>query len=86
MNRSQPQLSTRILPRLRWVRARAKDSGRKMLTADYCIWLVNVKGLRPAYVPLRFSTRHLDQLPLDERRRWLKTARRRYLARKKAAA
>lgn len=53
------------------------------ISADYAVWLVVAKGLRPAVVPEKFSTDHLDMLPLAERQRWLKTARRRHLARRR---
>lgn len=66
---------------------KAKRSGRasQIMSADYAVWLVTVKGLRPAVVPGSFTTCHLDKLPNDERVRWLKTSRRRWLAKKRKA-
>lgn len=56
-----------------------KRTGHKPITADYAVWLVTVKKLRPAVVPANFTRRHLNQLPLDEQKRWVRVARRRYL-------
>jgi hypothetical protein len=61
---------------------RCKTTGHKPMTADYAVWLVR-RGGSPAVVPAHFTTAHLDQLPLAERQRWLKTSRRRYLAAKR---
>jgi len=58
---------------------RCKTTGHKPITADYAVWLVR-RGIRPAVVPARFTTAHLDQLPPKERQRWLRTERRRFLA------
>lgn len=60
-----------------------KRTGHKPITAEYAVWLVTVKGLRPAVVPGTFTEGHLDRLPPDERKRWLRVARRRYLARRR---
>ncbi len=62
---------------------RCKRTGRLPITADYAVWLVTVKKLRPAVVPASFTTDHLDKLPIDERQRWLRTSRRRYLAKQR---
>jgi hypothetical protein len=47
---------------------------RKHVTCEPCL---------KAPVPKSFTTREIDILPVEERRRWLRTARRRYLRRKK---
>lgn len=62
-----------------------KKTGHKAISADYAVWLVTVKRLRPAIVPVTFTTDHLDKLPSDERKRWLRVSRRRYLAKKRVA-
>jgi hypothetical protein len=66
--------------------SRCKKTGRMPITADYAVWLVNTRGLQPAIVPADFNTSHLDQLPKGERKRWLRTARRRFLRQQRQAA
>ena len=56
------------------------------ITADYAVWRVKVAGAGRVMVPAKFTTEHLDQLPTAERKRWLKVARRRYLARSRRKA
>lgn len=62
---------------------RCRTTGRKPITADYAVWLIILRGLRPAVVPADFTNMHLDLLPPDERKRWLRVSRRRYLAAKR---
>jgi hypothetical protein len=54
---------------------RCKDTGRKPITADYAVWLITVKHLRPAMVPSDFTTDHLEKIPPAERKRWLRVSR-----------
>ena len=63
----------------------AKRMGRKPIDADWAVMLVS-KGRRPAIVPGSFTTEHLDKLPDHERKRWLKTSRRRVLDKKRKRA
>ena len=58
-------------------------SKRMPITADYAVWLVTKKGLSPEVVPGKFTTEHLAMLPDSERQRWLRTARRRHLAKQR---
>jgi hypothetical protein len=62
---------------------RCEASGHKPITAIYVVWLVTKKKLRPAVVPGYFTTTHLDQLPADERKRWLRVSRARYVKAKR---
>jgi len=63
-----------------------KATGRNPITADYAVWLINLRGQRPAIVPADFTTDHLKLIPADEAKRWLQTARRRHNAAKRRAA
>lgn len=65
---------------------RCRTTGRNAMSADYAVWLVTVRGLRPAVVPADFTSMHLELLPADERKRWLRVSRRRYLKQKRRAA
>jgi len=64
-------------------KAECRRTRRNPITADYALWLVLEHGSRPSVVPADFPTKHLEQLPADERVRWLRTARRRHNARKR---
>jgi hypothetical protein len=39
---------------------RCKRSGHLPMSADYAVWLINSRHIRPAIVPADFTTRHLD--------------------------
>ena len=63
-----------------------KRTGHFPVTADYALWLVTVKHLSPAVVPINFTADHLNLLPPMEAKRWLRTARRRYTLKQRRAA
>ncbi len=80
----KPQVYRTALPRS--YQHKCATTGRRPITADYAVWLINMRGLRPAVVPASFDTDHLKLIPADEAQRWLKTARRRHNEKKRKAA
>lgn len=65
--------------------SRARRSGHLPMSADYAVWLINIRGLRPAVVPADFTTEHLRVIPPDEQKRWSRVALRRLNKQKRAA-